>query len=103
MSEGVAIRAINVLPNITHHNQSGFIKYLYSGETALSIILQLKKMRSLVAQVKLRVTNPVLKVFFLFLFLFLFFSFTLPSAVRAISRHINFPVGDIFHSRSKEL
>ena len=101
MSEGVAIRAINVLPNITHHNQSGFIKYLYSGETALSIILQLKKMRSLVAQVKLRVTNPVLKVFFLFLFLF--FSFTLLSDVRAISRHINFPVGDIFHSRSKEL
>ena len=73
MSEGVAIgikTAAKDYPSQSKWTQ--VIKYLFIGETALSIILQLKKMRSLVAQVKLRVTNQVLKSFFSFFF-FVFF------------------------------
>ena len=92
MSEGVAIGMKTVLPKIIHHNQSGFIKYLYIGETALSIILQLKKkMRSLAAQVKLRVTNQVLKSFFS---VFVFFVYI--SDGRAITRHITSPLATFF-------
>ena len=35
-------------------------------------------------------------------FFFLFFFFDYTNDVRAVTRNINFPVGDIFHSRSKE-
>ena len=38
--------------------------------------------------------------FFLFFFSFFFFDYT--NDVRAVTRNINFPIGDIFHSRSKE-
>ena len=49
---------------------------------------------------QVRVTSQV-QVRFQFFFFSFFFSITL-NDVRAVTRNINFPVGDIFHSRSKE-
>ena len=37
MSKVIASRLKNVLPNIIHHNQTGFIKDHYIGETVRSI------------------------------------------------------------------
>ena len=37
MSKVIASRLKNVLPNIIHHNQTGFIKDRYIGETVRSI------------------------------------------------------------------
>ena len=37
MSKAIATRIKNVLPNIIHHNQTGFIKDRYIGETVRSI------------------------------------------------------------------
>ena len=37
MSKVIAARIKNVLPNIIHHNQTGFIKDRYIGETVRSI------------------------------------------------------------------
>ena len=37
MSKVIASRLKNVLPNIIHHNQTGFIKDRYLGETVRSI------------------------------------------------------------------
>ena len=37
VSKAIATRIKNVLPNIIHHNQTGFIKYRYIGETVRSI------------------------------------------------------------------
>ena len=37
MSKVIAARIKNVLPNIIHHNQTGFIKDWYIGETVRSI------------------------------------------------------------------
>ena len=37
MSKVIAARIKNVLPHITHHNQTGFIKDRYIGETVRSI------------------------------------------------------------------
>jgi len=41
MSKVLAIRIKNVLPNIIHHNQSGFVEDRYIGETVRSIFLDL--------------------------------------------------------------
>ena len=38
MSKAIATRIKNVLPNIIHHNQTGFIEDRYIGETVLSIL-----------------------------------------------------------------
>ena len=37
MSKVLAVRIKNVLPNIIHHNQSGYVKDRYIGETVRSI------------------------------------------------------------------
>ena len=37
MSKVIATRIKNVLPNIIHHNQSGYVKDRYIGETVRSI------------------------------------------------------------------
>ena len=37
ISKAIATRIKNVLPNIIHHNQTGFIKDRYIGETVRSI------------------------------------------------------------------
>ena len=37
MSKVIASRLKHVLPSIIHHNQTGFIKYRYIGETVRSI------------------------------------------------------------------
>ena len=37
MSKAIATRIKNVLPNVIHHNQTGFIEDRYIGETVRSI------------------------------------------------------------------